>query len=264
MEPRGFYDENAVIWANASSLVMKSGAFVLATVVRTAGSTPREIGAKMIVVQSGETIGTIGGGNVEMRAIEAAKEMLALREKTRLSDVSLDDAEKQVCGGRMTLFLEAFFPSKEALIFGAGHVAAAVCPELQKIGFAVTVYDDRAERLKLPAFSTARTVCAQYSDLESHVKFHPDLHILVMTPQHIHDFEIAVKVAGREWKFLGILGSKRKKKELINALEEADIPDETIERIRIPVGIEIGSETPEEIAVSIAAELIKLHSKKEH
>jgi len=163
----------------------------------------------------------------------------------------------------MRVFIDPVHGARPIILFGAGHVAAALCPLLVEAGYAVTVYDPRPERLDLPEFSRAAKIHADFTEAAQHVQFHPDLHILAMTPQHRYDFDVAIAVVDKPWRFLGVMGSNRKKKQLLDKLKESGASEENVARIRIPVGMDIGSETPFEIAVSILAELIRLHARPE-
>ncbi len=234
--------------------------FVLCTVVDSSGSTPRKSGAKMIVTQSCETFGTVGGGIVESEVINKAGEMLKDRLPNQLMKFELNEKGKGVCGGSMTVFLEGFYSNNRIIIFGAGHVSEAVCDLLKKMDYHITVFDNREERLMLPSFSYCERICAGYEKIEEKITSNENTDILIMTPNHQYDFEVAEKMLRKKYRFLGLMGSKKKKMELINYLKQRGFSDVEINRIHIPVGLPIGSSTPYEIAISIAAELISLKS----
>lgn len=250
------------VLATAARLSSSGTEFALAVVVDTRGETPRKAGAKMIITTSGEMYGTVGGGSVESAVIERAREMLAAREKPTLLEWNLSNIETGICGGQMKIYIEPFFAPRQVLIFGAGHVSAALCPLLLSLGYSLTVYDERAERFLLSEFESVRQIVAPYSELEKQVTFHKDLNILVMTPNHAFDFEVVKKVLKKEWASLGVLASQRKKAEFIKRLESEGYPADLIARIRMPLGIDIGSETPAEIAISIAAEFVCMYPTK--
>ena len=247
-------------FAQAAEWLRGGREFVLAVVVRAEGSTPRKPGAKMLISASGEISGSVGGGEVESDVIERAGALLAGRKGPCLMTFDLSDAENPACGGQLQVFLDPVFAPRHVLIFGAGHVAAALCPLLVTLGFSVTLFDNRQDRLEMPEFSSARRIVAPYTDLEKHLSFNPDLHILVMTPEHSYDIEVLRRVIEMDWYFLGVMGSFRKRKQIFDVLGGEGISEELIEKIRIPLGVDIGSETPDEIAVSIAGELIRLHA----
>jgi xanthine dehydrogenase accessory factor len=229
--------------------------FVLATVVQAVGSVPRHAGAKMLVPLEGEPVGTVGGGAVEHAVIEEARRMLVALDPAHT--LAMDLAQESACGGRIEVFLEPHRASKRIVIIGAGHVCAAVAPLLVRLGWDVTVLDPRGDRLELPEYRHCRRVRAEFATASAHIPFAEDLFILVMSPQHTYDAEVADGVLGRPWRWLGIIGSKRKAAQMKAALAARGHAPEIIARLRCPVGIEIGSDTPDEIAVSIAAELIR-------
>jgi xanthine dehydrogenase accessory factor len=233
---------------------------VLATVIRGVGSVPRHPGAKMVIALDGETAGTVGGGTVERKVIDEARRLLATDEPA--SVVAFDLTEESACGGRMEVFLEPHRAGKRIVIIGAGHVCAAVAPLLVRLSWDVTLIDPRADRLELPEYRLCRKVRATFDEAPRHIAFTPDLFILVMTPDHAFDTEIAAGCLEQPWKWLGVMGSARKADQIKAALAARGLSPERIARLRVPVGIEIGSDTPEEIAVSIAAELISATSAK--
>lgn len=234
--------------------------FVICTVIESIGSSPQKAGSKMIVTTDGESYGTVGGGLVEVKTIEKAKEMLKSRLPPSLINFELNEKGEGLCGGSMKIYLEGIYKKFKLLIFGAGHVSEAVCDIMTKLGYHISVFDNREERLQLPSFKNCSTICAEYSELERHIATDDNTDILIMTPNHQYDFEVAKKLLKMNFRSIGLLGSKRKRLELMEFLRSADFNDEEISKIRIPVGLEIGSHTPYEIAISIAAEFIKMNS----
>jgi len=262
MEPSQNAIGDLAVFETAANLFRTGRDFVLAVLIEDSGSTPRKAGAKMIVPAKGDTVGTIGGGGVESAVESAARLMLAGGESAKTMDFRMDGSEGTICGGFLRVFLEAFRFNKRLAIIGAGHVAASVCPVMLRLGFRVIVCDDRPGRLARPEFADAERVETPYDRIAEVLAFGDDLHILVMTPGHEHDFTVVRQVLSQKWRWLGVLGSKKKTRVFLGRLREAGAPEDIIARVRMPVGVEIGSETPDEIAVSIAAELIALHSKK--
>ncbi len=229
--------------------------FVLAIVVRAVGSVPRHAGAKMLVPLEGEPVGTVGGGAVEHAVIEEARRMLVTSEPART--LAMDLAQESACGGRMEVFLDPHRACKRIVLVGAGHVCAAVAPLLVRLGWDVTVLDPRAERLELSEYRHCRRVHAEFAAAAARIPFADDLFILIMTPQHTHDTEVADGALAKPWRWLGVIGSRRKAAQIKAELATRGHSPERIARLRSPVGIEIDSDTPDEIAVSIAAELIR-------
>ena len=252
--------ESAQLHETAAAWVRGGRSFVLATVVRTWGSAPRLPGAKLLIPAAGEALGTVGGGAAERQVLEAARELLARGEATRV--LAVDLSAETACGGKMEIFLEAQSAGKSLALIGAGHVGRAVARLLAQLGWDVIVYDPREERLADPDFAACRTVAAEFLEAPDRIEFTEKLFVLIMTPDHKLDKEVAAACLDRPWRWLGVMGSTRKAREIREHLAARGLPAEGIARMRIPVGIEIGSDTPDEIAVSIAAELIRETSAK--
>ncbi|MCK4413343.1 MAG: XdhC family protein [Candidatus Eisenbacteria sp.] len=234
--------------------------FVLATVIRATGSTPRVAGTKMLIPSEGQGVGTVGGGVTEREVIDRARRLLRTGGPAEVVEISL--ADETACGGRMAIFLEPHLAEKQLVLFGAGHVGRAVAKLLADLGWDVTVIDPRAERLDDPDFARCRTRAEEYVAAAGALPFSPDLFVLVMTPDHQWDAQVAAACLEHPWRWLGVLGSARKAGQIRRHLAERGFSPEAIARLRIPVGVEIGSETPAEIAVSIAGELIRETSAK--
>lgn len=229
--------------------------FVAATVISTRGSAPRDPGAKMLIPRTGEPVGTIGGGVSERQVIDEARKLLDHGGAPLVLHVDL--SQESACGGSMEIFLEPYRSEKQIAIVGAGHVGRAVASLLVRLGWDVTVIDPRTERFADPAFAGCRTAAAEFLEAADRIAFSEALFILIMTPEHRFDEEIAARCLERPWRWLGVMGSRRKAPQLRRHLIERGLPEARVAQMRIPVGIEIGSDTPEEIAVSIAAELIR-------
>jgi len=232
--------------------------FVLVTLVETTGSTPQDMGAKMIVTADGLDIGTVGGGRVEAKAIDEALAMLRERRPCLLHDWSLKADVGMTCGGRVKLFFECLGVSSwQIVLFGAGHVAQALTRLLVALPCQVTCIDPRADWLeRLPA--GIHTVEA--SDPAAEVEGLPaDAYVLCMTQGHRSDLPVLQKIfqLGREFPYLGAIGSRAKAMTLRKELGAKGIAaDQAI--FHCPIGLPIGSNHPAEIAVSIAAQLLEV------
>jgi len=233
----------------------------IATVIATDGSTPVEPGMKMIVDRTGRRAGTVGGGEIERRVIDRImRERPALLAHWRydLGDGGAD-AEKtgMVCGGWQEILIEPLFTGAPLYIVGGGHCGAALSSLASRCGFTVTVLDDREEwstAQKHPGAS--RTVCTPIRDIAEHIEFSPETFIVIMTHGHKYDEQAIRACLGKECRYLGLLGSAKKVRELFDRLLADGIDRKLLSPVFAPVGIPIGSHTPEEIAVSIAAQLI--------
>jgi xanthine dehydrogenase accessory factor len=237
--------------------------FALATVVETGGSSPRKPGAKMLVRSDGTTAGTVGGGRVEKETIDAAVQSLETR-KTILLPFELTEGNGFVCGGRMSIYVEPRGAAPRLVMFGAGHVGRAVAELAKRCGFHVTVADSRPELANRENFPFADGIVAvPVGEVPTHVTIDSGTFIVIATATHVTDFEAVRNGLSTPARFIGLLGSARKKTALLKALEMEGFPPEARERVVSPVGLSIAAETPQEIAVSIVAELIRIRREND-
>lgn len=232
-------------------------AFALATVIETGGSAPRKAGAKMLVRSDGTTLGTVGGGRVEAETIRTALATLAGGPPVTLPFV-LTEEHGFVCGGQLTVYVEPLGVLPRLVIFGAGHVGAALAPLARSCGYHVTVVDERPELANSTALPGADAiVCAPLPEAFSRLTITAQTAIVIATNGHELDFMAARGALGTEAGFIGLVGSRRKREVLRETLEREGTGEKEIARIVSPVGIAIGAETPAEIAVSIVGQLIR-------
>lgn len=243
--------------------IQRSGkSAVLATVVKSIGSAPRKEGAKMLVHADGSIDGTIGGGAVEKAVIEEALKIMG-SSQTRLLDYDLGKDLAMSCGGKMSIFLESLAPQPQLFIFGAGHIGRALTKIARMLNFQVTVIDNRPEFANSERLPEASTIIADdYGNALNKIEFPPDSYIVLVTHRHAHDQMILEHCVNLPFKYLGMIGSRNKVKKAFDLLREKGVPEETISRIHSPIGLDIGADTPEEIAVAIAGELIGVRSGK--
>lgn len=284
---------------------------VLVTIVNETGSTPRGIGAQMLVSRSGLQVGTIGGGNVENLSILHAQELIEEKHsdiheyklhKNKTEDIGM------VCGGDVTVLFsyisgtdsrwsdmaaaaiariagreDGFLAlpldgsaaylcdtqpdgkvfsmplpiGERAILFGAGHCSLALAPLLQTVGFRVTVFDDRSDLLTADRFPGADAlICGDFTKISDYVTVGEDDYIVVMTSGHSHDYEVQEQVLRHPLAYIGVIGSRHKTATVNARLREAGIAEDAIAKLHTPVGTAIKAVTPEEIAVSIAGEMI--------
>jgi xanthine dehydrogenase accessory factor len=233
----------------------------MATVIEARGSTPRGAGAKMVVSSAGEAFGTVGGGSVEKKVMDTVPAVLRTGEPVLLDfDLSGESDElDSVCGGGMKVFLEALGEYRGLFVIGAGHVGRALARAAGAAGFAVTLVDDREEFLlgdDLPP--SVRTVKASPGDLGSRLDMDAESFVVIATRGHALDKEWLGGVSGLGLRYVGMVGSQRKVETVYAALRQEGVPEDFLKDVHAPVGIDIEAETPEEIAVSITAELIKI------
>jgi len=239
--------------------------FVAVTVVDTMGSTPQDRGAKALVTRAGRVFGTVGGGKIEARCIDEAKKMLTDESapKTRFYQWSLEKDIGMTCGGIVRVYFEAFNVARwNIVIFGAGHVAHAVIETLSRLDCSITCIDHREEWLaRVPASPKVRKIHAL--DMPSQVPSIPESSfVLLMTMGHTTDKPILLEILRtRKFPYLGVIGSNAKAKRLRQDVLDAGLPPESTKAFFCPVGLEIGSNHPHEIAVSIAAQLLQMRGE---
>lgn len=248
------------LFAVAAQWRAESRPFAMAVVVETSGSTPRKPGARMLVPAVGDPLGTVGGGVVEHAAIDRARAMLIRGDEPRIErfDLGGELGSGGICGGQMAVFLETFPARLRVHVVGAGHVAEELVPMLLRLELSVVVHDPREDRLARPAFSGAQRRCGAFETLYERLEVGPEDMVLVMTPSHSHDYEVLRQLVELDLAYLGVLSSKRKRGELLGRLESEGVPQTQRDKVTMPLGLPIGSQTPAEIAVSIAAELVAL------
>ncbi len=250
------------ILQKANELTANGERFVLVTVMRTKGSVPREIGAKMIVREDGSIFGTIGGGKVEALVISESPRVLE-EGKPRVVTYSLGEGEAtetgMICGGEMELLLDPIQSKPTLMIAGAGHIALPLARFGSTLDFSVVVIDDREEYANKERFPEAETVvCRDFDTALSKVRITPNTYIVIVTRGHKHDELVLRNIISSEAAYIGMIGSRKKVGTVFENLRKEGIAEHTINRVRAPIGLDIGAETPEEIAVSIMAEIIKL------
>jgi xanthine dehydrogenase accessory factor len=233
-------------------------ASALATIVESKGSSPQKQGAKMLVRDDGTLLGTLGGGCLEADVVAYAK--MAMQDGQPRT-VPFDLNEKDgglVCGGTVTVYIEPLLADPRLIILGAGHVGRAVATLARFSGFRVTVIDDRAQFANRDTVPDAHEhVVHPFETVFSRVPADSGTYILVATRGHNHDLEAVRAALGTDAGFIGLLGSRRKKGLLMNALRASGVARKDVDRVIIPVGLPINSVTPEEIAVSIMAQIIQ-------
>ena len=328
------------IFNRACNELKHGNGFVLCSIIASSGSAPRGSGAKMAVFCDGTVLGTIGGGAVEHRSIELAKEALSAgRSKTKAFSLRPNSAADigMVCGGNVSVYFQYFsgndpdavplfdaicsaleekkdswlitaicddkavtgiydaahslrFMTEDMLpeilphlcsksvltggspslyiepltraetvyVFGGGHVSAALVPVLSQIGFSVCVYEEREDFCTKERFPDAVTrITGEYGCIASHIRINPCDYVIIMTRGHEGDFDVLYQALQTDAAYIGMIGSRHKVALTNKRLLEKGIPESELSRIHSPIGLSIGAETPAEIAISIAAELIQ-------
>ena len=232
----------------------------LVTIVRASGSTPQRVGAKMLVHDDGRLVGTIGGGCYENDAAGKARLVMASGQPQLVHYELNDDLAEEsglICGGRMDVFIEPVAPPPDLYVVGAGHVGLHVSRLAASVGFRLHVIDDRAAFANTDRFpDAAEVVVDDIPAWLAQAALPRGSHVVVVTRGHRHDLDAIRALAGRDLAYLGLIGSRAKVARLFETLAEEGVPPEALRRIHAPIGLDIGAVTPEEIAVSIVAELI--------
>ena len=238
----------------------------LVTIVSARGSTPQRVGAKMLVHADGRTVGTIGGGCYESDALGRAREVIRNRATALVRyDLNDDVAEETglICGGQMEVFIEPIEPPPALYIVGAGHVGQQLGRLAPAVGFRVHVVDDREKFANRDRFPSADAVhVADIGDWLTRADLPPSACVVIVTRGHRHDFDALKAVAGRNLRYVGVIGSRAKVARLVELLLADGVPSEWLRALHAPIGLDIGAVTPEEIAISILAELIAVHRGK--
>jgi xanthine dehydrogenase accessory factor len=240
--------------------------FVAVTVVDTLGSTPQDRGAKMLVTRDGRYFGTVGGGKIEVRCIEEARALLEddSAPKTRFYQWSLEKDIKMTCGGIVRVYFEAFNVTRwNIVVFGAGHCASALIEILLRLDCRVTCIDPREEWLaRLP--ESTKLTRVHSTDMPAEVAKIPDgAFVLLMTMGHTTDRPILIEILRtRTFPYLGVIGSNAKAKRLRQDVLDAGLPQEATRAFFCPVGLELGSNHPQEIAISVTAQMLQLRDAR--
>jgi len=238
--------------------------FVLSTIVRTAGSSPREAGAKMLVFPDGSISGTIGGGNFEKMVIDDCLGLFEsgksnLFKKYRFSQIG-PDSTGMCCGGEAEVFLEFHGKADRLIIFGGGHIGLALSRIAGDLGFQITVMDDRQEILDLYP-SSIETILTDADYKQNFPILDNRSYAVIVARSHKCDKSALEQALGFDCAYIGMIGSKTKVAKLTGALKEQGFDENRLKTVHAPIGLEIGAEGPHEIAVSIAAELIAVRRK---
>ena len=232
----------------------------IATIVQKQGSIPSFQSAKMLVREDGSMVGTIGGGCVEAEVWNAARDVIAT-EKPRHLHFSLgEDAAYDnglICGGQLDIFVEPVIPQPTAIIFGAGHISKSLASVAGLAGFRTVVVDDRESFANRERFPNADDVVAgEYEEVCGNLFVNETTYLIIVTRGHRDDMRVLRWAVGTRARYVAMIGSKRKVISVVKELVREGLSPSEFERIYAPMGLEIGAVTPEEIAVSVVAEMI--------
>jgi len=257
---------NKEVFAAVAEALDKGEPAALVTIVSTTGSTPQRVGAKMLVFPDGRLVGTIGGGCYENDAFWKAREAITTR-KPQLVHYELDDDFAQetglICGGQMSVYIEPIEPSPELYVIGAGHVGYHLATMAQDVGFQVHVVDDREKFASRERFPNAAEVVTE--DIPTWLERTPlpaHAYVVIVTRGHNNDLDALRALAARDLRYLGLIGSRAKVARITDQLLSEGLPADALKQVHAPINLDIGAVTPQEIAVSILAELIAVKHGK--
>lgn len=232
--------------------------FCVLTVVDSKGATPRKAGARAILFEDGSTEGTVGGGAIEVQAFKDAAEILK-KGKPELREYLLENLETGAmkCGGKMTIFYEPVLRERRLTIFGGGHVGRAIAHVAAEAGWSVRVVDERQEVLDKIYFPVqCELINQEYENFLNSFEICENDWIVIVTPQHTKDAVVLKSVINSPAAYIGAMGSAKKIKEMKQELAQTGISMDLFSRVHAPIGLNIGTETPGEIAVAVVAEML--------
>jgi len=234
---------------------------VLATVISSRGSVPRKAGTKMLIKGDGALVGSIGGGNVEQAVQEKALDVMKSGEPQMMHFDLTGKGEEawMICGGQLDVFLEPILPAETLYLFGAGHLSQSTAAVAKMVGFRVVVIDPRSEYNNNDRFPDADSlVVEEYDNAFSKLNVDENSYIVIYTPGHVSDEQCLKFAVGTAAKYIGMIGSKKKVKEIKERLRKKGVSQQQLDEVHAPIGLEINAQTPEEIAISILAEITKV------
>ena len=232
----------------------------LATIVQIRGSVPSFQSAKMLIRDDGSTMGSVGGGCVEAEVWTAAQEVIR-EEKSRILTFDLTDESMGesglICGGKVEIFIEPVLPTPRMVIFGAGHIATQVSKIATIAGFKTTIVDNRPTYANQERFPEAEAIYSEsFEQAFDEILPNENTYLIIVTRGHQEDQNVLRWAVQTDARYIGMIGSKRKIRAIAQQLESEGIPRERMERVYMPIGLDIGAVLPEEIAVAIVAEVI--------
>jgi len=233
----------------------------LATIVQIRGSVPSFQTAKMLIRDDGSTLGSVGGGCVEAEVWSAAQDVLR-EEKSRVMTFDLTEESMAegglICGGKVEIFVEPVLPVPEMVIFGAGHISRQVSRIATIAGFRTTIVDNRPAYANQDRFPEAERIFSDsFEEAFQTIEPHENTYLVIVTRGHQEDENVLRWAVRTNARYVGMIGSKRKVRTIAEHLLSEGVPQDRLERVHMPIGLDIGAVTPEEIAVAIVAEAIQ-------
>ena len=252
-------DQPSALFAEISETTSRGLPIAMATVVATNRSVPRHASSRMVVHADGSQMGTIGGGEMEASVVAACLDVISSGHP-RLIDFDLVDPSKGdfgVCGGTVSIYVEAFMPEATIFIVGCGHVGKAVVELAHWLGYRVIAADDRVELATADLVPDADVIID--GPLSAAIEATPitaNTDVVVVTRSVQIDLEILPLLLASNARSVGVMGSRRRWATTRAKLAEAGVPEDKLDAVRAPIGIELNAETPAEIAMSILSEIV--------
>ena len=237
------------IMARLADLMDKEIAFCLATVV--VSSLPEiQPGRKAIVLEDGSLEGSLGSDSLDTKLSELA--LKAFKNKKRLL-VEVDNG--------VQAFLDILTPGAHLVVCGAGHIAVPLARFARRVGFQVVVLDDRADFANPLRFPDCEVIAEDFTLALREMSFGASTYVVVITRGHAHDVDCLTEILGKKFAYVGLIGSRRRVRIVLEILEKQGISREQLKKVFTPIGLPIGAESPEEIALSIISELVCVRRK---
>ena len=251
------------IYLEVAELIKTNKGGVICTIINSLGSTPRHEGSKMLLFSDGHISGSVGGGEIENWVIREAKQAF-IDGRTKLVSYDMVDTKKGdpgICGGHVDVFIEPIVPHPRIVIIGGGHVGRAVAHIARWVGFTVAVSDDRIEFCTPEANPDAEEFYPiKMSEIPSHLEITTHTYLVLTTRGMDVDVEGLPSLINTNTAYIGIIGSKRRWEMTKKQLLTMGISKEALSKVHSPIGLELQAESPEEIAISIIAEIIMLRN----
>ena len=248
------------IYQEIVDLLARNERGVLATVIQSSGSVPRRTGAKMLIKHDGTFSGTVGGGGIELKVVQTAPEVIRSEQSQILHFDLAEEGEKgaMICGGQVDVLLEPILPLETLYLFGAGHISEAAAKLAKPLGFHIVVVDPRPEFNNVERFPEAESIVEPYTEAFPKLNIGHNSYLVICTPGHVFDEQCLHFAVQTEAKYVGMIGSRKKVKDVKERLIKKGVLPQSLETVFAPIGLEIGAETPYEIAISILAEIVRI------
>jgi xanthine dehydrogenase accessory factor len=248
----------------AYQAALQGHSYAFATVIEaTQQGTPRKPGAKMVVSAEGGIVGTIGGGLYERRTVLACQKAIKTGKPEVLTFESFGKKGQGICGGKFRVFIEPFSRTRHLIICGAGHISLPFSFIAKLLNFRITVIDERNDWANKNRFPHADSIIVGLPEKSlQKLTYNSDTYVFIATHEHKHDYACLKILSRFQVNYIGLIASKQKRLKFFKALVKLGVSKAFLSSINTPAGLDIGAQTPEEIAISVAAEIVMKYNKK--